>query len=84
MEPGLFIGDLEAATDVESLELHKITHIVTVSDPGMSSGVKFSSQVDTVPLPRKMTSLLPRLQCLHIKVLLSRVVPGKLTPVRRD
>ena len=26
-------------------------------------------QVDTVPLPRKITSLLPRLACVHIQVM---------------
>ena len=31
VESGLFIGNLEAATDLLSLEQNKITHIVTVS-----------------------------------------------------
>ena len=30
VEAGLFIGNLEAATDLLSLEQHRITHIVTV------------------------------------------------------
>ena len=31
VEAGLFIGSMEAATDIRNLELHRVTHIVTVS-----------------------------------------------------
>ena len=144
VEAGLFIGNLEAATDLLSLEQNKITHIVTVGSdqwlplelmrifkyfslyfsskcqicqPGIfrskaalcfysfsseSFSQKFSQnhivllsiflylrrfrvmlvdlkdslvytvgfifQVDSVPLPRVLTSLLPRLRSLHLKV----------------
>ena len=30
VEAGLFIGSMEAATDIRNLELHRVTHIVTV------------------------------------------------------
>ena len=30
VEEGLFIGNMDAATDIVNLELHRVTHIVTV------------------------------------------------------
>ena len=30
VEPGLFLGNMDAATDILSLEAHRISHIVTV------------------------------------------------------
>ncbi|XP_071454474.1 dual specificity protein phosphatase MPK-4 [Hetaerina americana] len=42
IEPGLLLGNLTAATDVDALASHKITHILTV---------------DSCPLPRKITEL---------------------------
>ena len=53
IERGLFLGSLEAATDVILLESNAITHIVTV---------------DSVPLPRKITSMMPRIAMLHLQV----------------
>lgn len=53
IEKGLFLGNMEAATDVILLESHAITHIITV---------------DSVPLPRKITSLLPRIAMIHLQV----------------
>ena len=53
IERHLYLGSLEAATDVILLESHGITHIVSV---------------DSVPLPRKMTSMLPRIALLHLQV----------------
>ena len=53
IEKHLYLGSLEAATDVILLESHGITHIVSV---------------DSVPLPRKMTSMLPRIALLHLQV----------------
>ena len=53
IERGLFLGSLEAATDVILLESNAITHIVTV---------------DSVPLPRKITSMMPRIAILHLQV----------------
>ena len=55
IEKNLYLGSLEAATDVILLESHGITHIVSV---------------DSVPLPRKMTSMLPRIALLHLQVYL--------------
>ena len=52
-EKYLYLGSLEAATDAILLEAHNITHIVTV---------------DSIPLPRKMTSLLPRIALLFLQV----------------
>ncbi|KAG8228207.1 hypothetical protein J437_LFUL004332 [Ladona fulva] len=42
VEPGLWLGNLTAATDLDNLESRKITHILTV---------------DSCPLPRKITEL---------------------------
>ncbi|XP_046403598.1 dual specificity protein phosphatase MPK-4 [Ischnura elegans] len=42
IEPGLWLGNLTAATDVDALVSNKITHILTV---------------DSCPLPRKITEL---------------------------
>ena len=53
LEKYLYLGSLEAATDAILLEAHNITHIVTV---------------DSIPLPRKMTSLLPRIALLFLQV----------------
>ena len=53
IEHGVYLGSLEAATDVILLESNAITHIVTV---------------DSVPLPRKITSLMPRIAMLHLQV----------------
>ena len=53
IEQRLYLGSLEAATDVILLESNAITHIVTV---------------DSVPLPRKITSLMPRIAMLHLQV----------------
>ena len=53
IEKGLYLGNMEAATDVILLESHGITHIVTL---------------DTIPLPRKMSSFLPRISNLHLNV----------------
>ena len=53
IEHGLYLGSLEAATDVILLESNAITHIVTV---------------DSVPLPRKITSMMPRIAMLHLQV----------------
>ena len=33
VEAGLLIGNMDAATDILSLEGHRISHIVTVSSP---------------------------------------------------
>ena len=30
VEEGLFIGNMDAATDIVNLEIHRVTHIVTV------------------------------------------------------
>ena len=54
IDRGLFLGSLEAATDVILLESNAITHIVTV---------------DSVPLPRKITSMMPRIAILHLQVM---------------
>jgi hypothetical protein len=54
IEHGLFLGNMEAATDVILLESNAISHIITV---------------DSVPLPRKITSMLPRIAMLHLQVL---------------
>ncbi len=53
IERGLYLGNMEAATDVLLLESHHITHIITL---------------DTVPLPRKISSFLPRVNFLHLHV----------------
>ena len=53
IDKGLFLGNMEAATDVILLESHAITHIVTL---------------DSVPLPRKISSFLPRIANLHLQV----------------
>ena len=53
IEHGLYFGGLEAATDVILLESNAISHIVTV---------------DSVPLPRKITSMMPRIAMLHLQV----------------
>ena len=53
IEKSLFLGNMEAATDVILLESHEITHVVTL---------------DTIPLPRKMSSFLPRISNLHLNV----------------
>ncbi len=53
IEKGLYLGNMEAATDVILLESRGITHIVTL---------------DTVPLPRKIASFLPRVSQLHLQV----------------
>ena len=53
IEKGLWLGNMEAATDVILLESHEITHIVTL---------------DSVPLPRKISSFLPRMSILHLQV----------------
>jgi len=53
IEKNLYLGNLEAATDVILLESNRITHIISV---------------DSVPLPRKMTSMLPRIALLHLQV----------------
>ena len=58
IEQRLYLGSLEAATDVILLESNAITHIVTV---------------DSVPLPRKITSLMPRIAMLHLQVRLHTV-----------
>ena len=59
IERGLFLGSLEAATDVILLESNAITHIVTV---------------DSVPLPRKITSMMPRIAILHLQVCKKRSI----------
>jgi len=53
VEHGLYLGSLEAATDVILLESNAISHIVTC---------------DSVPLPRKITSMMPRIAMLHLQV----------------
>ena len=53
IEKGLFLGSIEAATDVILLESNAITHIVSV---------------DSVPLPRKISSMLPRISFMHMQV----------------
>ncbi|KAG7197840.1 hypothetical protein KM043_001652 [Ampulex compressa] len=53
VEPGLFLGNLTAATDVEWLKEDKITHILTV---------------DSCPLPRKIQEYLPNLTVKYIQV----------------
>ena len=53
LEKHLFLGSLEAATDAILLEAHNISHIVTV---------------DSIALPQKMTSLLPRIALLYLQV----------------
>ena len=58
IEQRLYLGSLEAATDVILLESNAITHIVTV---------------DSVPLPRKITSLMPSIAMLHLQVRLHTV-----------
>ncbi|XP_043276135.1 dual specificity protein phosphatase MPK-4 [Venturia canescens] len=52
IHPGLFLGNLTAATDVEWLKEAKITHILTV---------------DSCPLPRKI-QLLPNLTLKYIQI----------------
>lgn len=66
IEKNLFLGNMEAATDVILLGSNAITHIVSV---------------DSVPLPRKISSMLPRIMFLHLQIsdlpdedLLSRLV----------
>lgn len=61
VEHGLYLGSLEAATDVILLESNAISHIVTV---------------DSVPLPRKITSMMPRIAMLHLQVRLLFKVDG--------
>ncbi|XP_054008234.1 dual specificity protein phosphatase MPK-4 [Hylaeus anthracinus] len=51
--PGLFLGNLTAATDVEWLKESKINYILTV---------------DSCPLPRKIQELLPNLTIKYIQV----------------
>ena len=53
IEKKLYLGNMEAATDVILLESHEITHIITL---------------DSVPLPRKVTTFLPKIRNLHIQV----------------
>ncbi len=53
IEKKLYLGNMEAATDVILLESHEITHIITL---------------DSVPLPRKISTFLPRIANLHIQV----------------
>ena len=53
IEKNLYLGSLEAATDVILLESHGVTHVISV---------------DSVPLPRKITSMLPRIALLHLQV----------------
>ncbi|TRY68328.1 hypothetical protein TCAL_03807 [Tigriopus californicus] len=53
IEKNLYLGNMEAATDVILLESHGITHIITL---------------DSVPLPRKISSFLPKIKNLHIQV----------------
>lgn len=53
IEHGLYLGSLDAATDVILLESNAVSHIVTV---------------DSVPLPRKITSMMPRIAILHLQV----------------
>ncbi len=53
IEKGLYLGNMEAATDVILLESRSISHIVTL---------------DTVPLPRKIASFLPRISQMHLLV----------------
>ncbi|XP_023325970.1 dual specificity protein phosphatase MPK-4 [Eurytemora carolleeae] len=51
IEEHLHLGNIDAATDVLTLQSHDITHIVTI-----------------IPLPRKISSLLPRISYIHIQV----------------
>ncbi|XP_076183552.1 dual specificity protein phosphatase MPK-4 [Ptiloglossa arizonensis] len=51
--PGLFLGNLTAATDIEWLKEAKINYILTV---------------DSCPLPRKIQELLPNLTIKYIQV----------------
>ena len=60
IEHGLYLGSLEAATDVILLESNAISHIVTV---------------DSVPLPRQITSMMPRIAMLHLQVRLISLLP---------
>jgi protein-tyrosine phosphatase len=53
IEKNLYLGNMEAATDVILLESHEITHVITL---------------DTIPLPRKMSSFLPRISNMHLNV----------------
>ena len=53
IDKNLFLGSIEAATDVILLESNAITHIVSV---------------DSVPLPRKISSTLPRISFMHMQV----------------
>ena len=68
IEQGLYLGSLEAATDVILLESNAITHIVTV---------------DSVPLPRKITSLMPRIAMLHLQVRATVTLELKLLVIFR-
>ncbi|KZC09747.1 PREDICTED: dual specificity protein phosphatase 12 [Dufourea novaeangliae] len=51
--PGLFLGNLTAATDIKWLKETKINYILTV---------------DSCPLPRKIQELLPNLTVMYIQV----------------
>ncbi|XP_032666703.1 dual specificity protein phosphatase MPK-4-like [Odontomachus brunneus] len=53
IEPGLFLGNLTAATDIDWLKEVEITHILTV---------------DSCPLPRKIQDRLPNLITKYIQV----------------
>ena len=53
IEPNLYLGSIEAATDVILLGSNAISHIVSV---------------DSVPLPRKISAMLPRISFMHMQV----------------
>ncbi|KAH0952570.1 hypothetical protein HN011_003617 [Eciton burchellii] len=53
IEPGLFLGNLTAATNIDWLKEARITHILTV---------------DSCPLPRKIQEHLPNLNTKYIQV----------------
>ena len=53
IDKNLFLGTIEAATDVILLGSNAITHIVSV---------------DSVPLPRKISAMLPRISFMHMQV----------------
>ena len=67
VEHGLYLGSLEAATDVILLESNAISHIVTC---------------DSVPLPRKITSMMPRIAMLHLQVRKFYLLIGRDTRIK--
>ncbi len=53
IDKNLFLGSIEAATDVILLGCNEITHVVSI---------------DSVPLPRKISAMMPRISFMHMQI----------------